>query len=96
MEEVQVSINQITIERKLKFLGECPLCEGITFNYDEVVISFELLTKEERERARELVKSGANLEKLLEEFDEIIYQEITFWECEKCGYSDSSPKYTTM
>ena len=55
-----------------------------------------MLSEEEKQKAREMVKNGYSLENLLEEFEDIIYDSSIAYQCEKCGYSDSFPNYTTM
>jgi rubrerythrin len=87
--------SQIVLQREFIGVDACQICGGIVFITDDVYISFELLSNEERERAREMIKQGKSLEDLLGEF-EIIYDNVITYQCEKCGYTDSSPKYTTM
>ena len=96
MEET-IEINQrIIISREFLGIGECQKCGGILFIFEDTFISFELLGEEEKQRAREMIAEGKSLEDLLGEFEDIIYDSTIFYKCEKCGYSGSSPKYTTM
>jgi ribosomal protein L37AE/L43A len=96
MEET-IEINQrIIISREFLGIGECQKCGGILFIFEDTFISFEMLTEEEKQRAREMVKNGYSLENLLGEFEDIIYDSTIFYKCEKCGYSDSLSRYTTM
>jgi hypothetical protein len=92
--EKAIEINQIVISREFLGLTSCE-CGGICFIFEDTYVSFELLSNEERERAREMIKQGKSLEDLLGEFD-IIYDSTIFYKCEKCGHTNSSPKYTTM
>jgi rubrerythrin len=94
MEET-IEINQIVISREFLGLTSCE-CGGICFIFEDTFISFELLSEEEKQRAREMIAEGKSLEDLLREFEDIIYDSTIFYKCEKCGYSGSSPKYTTM
>ena len=93
--EKTIEINQIVISREFLGISKCE-CGGILFIFEDTYVSFEMLTKEEKQRAREMVKQGYSLENLLEEFEDIIYDSTIFYQCEKCGYSDSFPNYTTM
>jgi rubrerythrin len=97
MESEIREINQkiMVISREFLGIGECQKCGGILFIFEDTFISFELLTEEEKQRAREMVKKGYNLENLLGEF-EITYDSTIFYKCEKCGHVSSSPRYTTM
>ena len=96
MEET-IEINQrIIISREFLGIGECQKCGGILFIFEDTYVSFEMLTEGEKQRAREMVKNGYSLENLLGEFEDIIYDSTIFYQCEKCGYSDSLSRYTTM
>jgi len=95
--EKTIEINQrIIISREFLGIGECQKCGGILFIFEDTFISFELLSEEEKQRAREMIAEGKSLEDLLGEFEDIIYDSTIFYKCEKCGYSDSFSNYTTM
>jgi hypothetical protein len=94
MEET-IEINQIVISREFLGISKCE-CGGILFIFEDTYVSFELLSEEEKQRAREMVKNGYGIEDLLGEFEDIIYDSTIFYQCEKCGHTNSSPKYTTM
>jgi hypothetical protein len=95
MESKAIEINQIVISREFLGISKCE-CGGILFIFEDTYVSFEMLTEEEKQRAREMIAEGKSLEDLLGEFEDIIYDSTIFYKCEKCGYSGSSPKYTTM
>jgi len=83
------------LEKELEGINECPYCGGVSFQYEIKVLSFETLTDEEMERVRERVREGAQIREIAAEF-ELDIGEMTYWECEKCGLSDASPRHTTM
>jgi len=82
---------QITLERIFTHVGECPQCHGISFNFKEKVLMFEMLSQKERRKIRKMVRDGAQLERLQEEYDDLRVEEFVSWECEQCGFSGDFP-----
>ena len=82
---------EITLERTFTHVGECHLCDGIAFSFKEKVLVFEMLSGEEREQIRQAVRDGQQLERILEEHDDLREEEYDSWECEKCGASGNFP-----
>jgi hypothetical protein len=92
---VKKRLRYIDLERKFSHIGDCPFCGGIVFYFDvETLNLYDSVSPELIRKIRKMVREGASLEQLLEEFpDDLIIDEFECSICEKCGYEDCWPKH---
>ena len=87
-------LRYIDLERKFSHIEECPFCGGIAFFFNVKTLNlYELVTPEMIRKMRRMVREGADLDQLLEEFpDDLIIEEFEVSICEKCGQEECWPK----
>jgi len=85
----------IDLERNFSHIGDCPFCGGIVFFFDvETLNLYDSVSPELIRKIRKMVREGASLEQLLDEFpDNLIIDEFECSICEKCGHEDCWPKH---
>jgi len=84
-------MTQILLSREFKYIGECSLCKGVAFFFEEKILGLENLSRGEIRKLRQRVQEGVDLNFLLDEFEGLYEDEVEYHECEKCKFSDSSP-----
>jgi len=82
----------IDLERKFSHIIECPFCGGIAFVFKVKTLNlYERVTSGMIRKMRRMVREGADLDRLLEEFN-LIIDEFEYSICEKCGQEECWPK----
>jgi len=87
-------LRYIDLERKFSHIVDCPFCGGIVFVFDvETLNLYDSVSPEMIRKIRRMVREGANLNQLLEEFpDDLIIDEFEYSICEKCRREEYWPK----